>query len=44
MLLENEVLLDAIALLNSQEDKIELIESDVTYDSYSCRGCGFGVN
>jgi hypothetical protein len=41
MLLENEVLLEAVDLVNSQEDQIAELESDMTCTE-DCSFCGFG--
>jgi hypothetical protein len=43
MLLDNELLLEAVALINSKEDQIAEIESDTTCIPGDCWGCGFGV-
>ena len=43
MLLENEVLLEAEALVNSNEEEIAQVESDL--DSIEgCAMCGYGSN
>ena len=41
MLVENELLLEAIALINYNEDQIAEIESDMTYAT-GCGMCGYG--
>jgi hypothetical protein len=43
MLLENELLLEAVALINSKEDQIAEIEADMTYTP-GCSMCGYGGN
>jgi hypothetical protein len=41
LLLESELLLEAAALINSKEDQIAQIESDMTCKP-DCGFCGFG--
>ena len=41
MLVENELLLEAVALINSQEDQIEQIETD-DFITTDCSFCGYG--
>lgn len=43
MLLENEMLLEAAALINSKEAEISRLESDVKCAS-GCGICGYGSN
>ena len=42
-LLESELLLEAVALVNSKEDQIAQVESDMTYTP-GCSMCGYGGN
>lgn len=43
MLLENELLLEAVALVNSKETEIAQLQSDVNCAS-GCGICGYGSN
>ena len=44
MLLENEVLLEAAALINSKEEEIAQVESDLDVTPGGCSMCGYGSN
>ncbi|MFV0469710.1 MAG: hypothetical protein ACK5MK_12380 [Dysgonomonas sp.] len=43
MLLENELLFEAEALINSNEEEIAQVESDLNFNP-GCSICGYGSN
>jgi hypothetical protein len=43
MLLENELLFEAEALINSNEEVIAQVESELNFKP-DCWGCGYGFN
>lgn len=43
MLLENELLFEAEALINSKEEEIAKVESDLNFTP-GCSMCGYGSN